>query len=144
MFLGAPTALYIVYAVIMAVLVIVFTQVEPFLMFALRKRITDREVTSESDGNSKVPEQGVLTAESVNSIYKDVVSEDTLKVLSKREREVVELICLGYSNADIAKMLFISEHTVKDHTKKIYPKMGVHSRFELATLVNKQRANHNE
>jgi len=144
MFLGAPTALYIVYAVIMAVLVFVFTQVEPFLMFALRKRITDGDVTSESDGNSKVPEQGVLTAESVNSIYKDVVSEDPLKVLSKREREVVELICLGYSNADIAKMLFISEHTVKDHTKKIYPKMGVHSRFELATLVNKQRVNHDE
>jgi len=144
MFLGAPIALYIFYAVVMAVLVLVFTQVEPFLMFALRKRITDGDVTSESDGNSKVPEQGVLTAESVNSIYKDVVSEDPLKDLSKREREVAELICLGYSNADIAKMLFISEHTVKDHTKKIYPKMGVHSRFELATLVNKQRVNHDE
>jgi len=72
------------------------------------------------------------------------VSEDPLKVLSKREREVVELICLGYSNADIAKMLFISEHTVKDHTKKIYPKMGVHSRFELATLVNRLKADREE
>ena len=42
-------------------------------------------------------------------------------------------------NSDIAKILFITEHTVKDHTKKIYPKMGVHSRMELATLINKQK-----
>ena len=49
------------------------------------------------------------------------------------------MICLGYSNPDIARMLFISEHTVKDHTKKIYPKMGVHSRFELAALVSRHR-----
>lgn len=62
-----------------------------------------------------------------------------LDVLTQREREVVNLICLGFSNKDIAKMLFISEHTVKDHTKKIYPKLGVHSRFELATLVNRQK-----
>ncbi len=144
MFLGAPAALYIFYAVIMGMLVFVYTQVEPFLMLALRKRITDEDIPSESYVKSEVPAQGVRTAESFNSVHNDVVSEAPLKVLSKREREVVELICLGYSNADIAKMLFISEHTVKDHTKKIYPKMGVHSRFELATLVSKQRADHNE
>ena len=44
MFLGAPIALYIFYAVIMAVLVFVFTQVEPFLLFALRRRIADDTV----------------------------------------------------------------------------------------------------
>jgi len=62
-----------------------------------------------------------------------------LDTLTPREMEVVELICLGYTNRDISKMLFISEHTVKDHTKKIYPKLGVHSRFELATLVNRYK-----
>ena len=66
-----------------------------------------------------------------------------LSVLSPKEREVAELICLGFTNRDIAKVMFISEHTVKDHTKKIYPKMGVHSRFELATLVNKHRRDDN-
>ena len=39
----------------------------------------------------------------------------------------------------LRKLLYISEHTVKDHTKKIYPKMGVHSRFELAVLVSRYR-----
>jgi len=114
------------------------------LMFALRKRITDEDIPAESGGGSEAPVQEAQAAEPVDSIHEDVVSEASLKVLSKREREVVELICLGYSNADIAKMLFISEHTVKDHTKKIYPKMGVHSRFELAALVSKLKTGEKE
>jgi len=69
---------------------------------------------------------------------------DPLLLLTKKEREVAELICLGYTNGDIAKLLFISEHTVKDHTKKIYPKVGVHSRMELAALVGRWKANEKE
>ena len=60
-----------------------------------------------------------------------------LKSLTKRELEVEDLISAGYSNSDIAKALFISVYTVNDHTKNIYRKMGVHSRLELANLVNK-------
>lgn len=40
-------------------------------------------------------------------------------------------------NRDIAKTLFISEHTAKDHTKNIYRKLNLHSRFELAAILNK-------
>lgn len=65
----------------------------------------------------------------------------TLELLSKREKEVVDLIGQGYSNGDIANILFISEHTVKDHTKNIYKKMNVHSRFELTALVNRLKEN---
>ena len=124
-FLGAPVALYIFYAMVMAALVFVFMQVEPFLMFSLRRRIAD----DTADNTNQHP----CSSESSNSEH------DPLDVLSKKEREVAELICLGYTNGDIAKQLFISEYTVKDHTKKIYPKLGVHSRLELATLVNKYR-----
>jgi len=48
--------------------------------------------------------------------------------LSKRETEVLELISQGLSNVDIARRLFISEYTVKDHLKKIMSKMDVGSR----------------
>ncbi len=48
--------------------------------------------------------------------------------LSKRETEVLQLISRGLSNLDIAGRLFISEYTVKDHTKKILSKMNVASR----------------
>ncbi len=61
----------------------------------------------------------------------------------KEEKEVAELICLDYTNRDIANVLFIFEHVVKDHTKKTYPKMNVHSRFELATLVSKHWSDDN-
>ncbi len=128
-FLGAPTALYIVYAVIMGVLVFVYTQVEPFLMFALRRRSTDHKEVLDTEN---------VTADAGVSEEKEIY--DPFSVLSPKEKEVAELICLGYTNGDIAKLLFISEYTVKDHTKKIYPKMGVHSRFELATLVSRHRS----
>ena len=66
-------------------------------------------------------------------------SDNVFDVLSKREKEVVDLIASGYSNAEIASALFISPHTVNDHTKKIYRKLDVHSRYELTALVNKMK-----
>ncbi len=126
-FREASTMLYLVYAVIMVILVIVYMQIEPFFLFTLRRRITDEDKTEEAR---------------TEAVATEVIAEekaDPLGVLSPKEREVAELICLGYTNADIAKLLFISEHTVKDHTKKIYPKMGVHSRMELAALVSRSR-----
>jgi len=140
MFLGVPTALYIFYAVIMGVLVFIYMQVEPILLFTLRRRIADNTISTAEEAKE---EAAALEATAAVEIP-EVPTEDTenpLSVLTAREKEVAELICLGYSNADIAKILFISEHTVKDHTKKIYPKMGVHSRMELATLISTQKEN---
>jgi DNA-binding CsgD family transcriptional regulator len=51
--------------------------------------------------------------------------------LSKREREVVDLLLLGQSNKQIASSLSISERTVEFHLKNIYAKFGVSSRVEL-------------
>jgi DNA-binding CsgD family transcriptional regulator len=48
--------------------------------------------------------------------------------LSKRETEVLQLIGKGLSNLEIARRLFISEYTVKDHIKKILSTMNVASR----------------
>lgn len=139
-FLGAPTALYIFYAVIMGVLVFVYMQVEPFLMFALRRRITDEEaVPAAMEEAVVVPATEVETkTEPALTAEADSVG-DPLDVLTKKERDVAELICLGYANKDIATMLFISDHTVKDHVKSIYRKTNVHSRLELAALVSKHR-----
>lgn len=51
--------------------------------------------------------------------------------LSKRETEVVRLICQGLANKEIAGAIFISEFTVKDHIKNIMRKMGSGSRNEI-------------
>ena len=46
-----------------------------------------------------------------------------------REREVLLLLCQGYSNKEIGERLFIAEQTVKNYTSHIYEVMGVENRF---------------
>jgi DNA-binding NarL/FixJ family response regulator len=48
--------------------------------------------------------------------------------LSAREAEVMDLIASGRSNGAIARQLFLSEKTVKNHVNRIYSKLGVSSR----------------
>ena len=58
--------------------------------------------------------------------------------LTLREREVATLIIEGRSSDDIATALFLSPHTVRDHVKAIFGKVGVHNRQHLtATLTGR-------
>jgi DNA-binding NarL/FixJ family response regulator len=50
--------------------------------------------------------------------------------LTAREQEVVSHISHGETNAEIAKVLFLSPHTVKEHTSAIYRKLGVRNRAQ--------------
>jgi LuxR family maltose regulon positive regulatory protein len=52
--------------------------------------------------------------------------------LSQRELEILQLICDGCSNQEIAEKLVISLHTVKKHTSNIFAKLGVSSRTQAA------------
>ena len=56
--------------------------------------------------------------------------------VTKRERQIVQKICLGKTNKQIADELFISLQTVKDHTHRIYSKIGVGSRVQLVQMMN--------
>jgi DNA-binding CsgD family transcriptional regulator len=55
--------------------------------------------------------------------------------LSAREQEVVDHVLRGESTVQIATALFISPHTVQDHFKAIFDKVGVRSRRELASAL---------
>jgi DNA-binding NarL/FixJ family response regulator len=50
--------------------------------------------------------------------------------LSEREREVLELIATGATNREIAERLYLSPHTVKEHTSAVYRKLSVRNRAE--------------
>jgi DNA-binding NarL/FixJ family response regulator len=54
--------------------------------------------------------------------------------LSARESEVMDLIASGRSNGEIARELFLSEKTVKNHVNRIYAKLSVSSRVAAITL----------
>ncbi len=51
--------------------------------------------------------------------------------LTRRELEVVNLLCLGLKNVEISTKLFISVHTVENHLKSIYQKLRVNNRASL-------------
>jgi two-component system response regulator NreC len=57
-------------------------------------------------------------------------SEDSDR-LSERERQVLELIALGHTNAEIAEQLFLSVRTVESHRAHIQQKLSLVSRAEL-------------
>jgi two-component system response regulator DesR len=50
--------------------------------------------------------------------------------LTDREREVLDLIAGGSTNREIAEALFLSPHTVKEHTSSLYRKLSVRNRAE--------------
>ena len=51
--------------------------------------------------------------------------------ISKREHEIVMLLCKGFSNRQIAQQLFISETTVKTHISNILAKLNLHDRMQI-------------
>jgi LuxR family maltose regulon positive regulatory protein len=58
------------------------------------------------------------------------LQSDLIEPLSEREIQVLELIAEGLTNQEIASRLFLSQHTIKAHTRNIYGKLDVHSRTE--------------
>jgi DNA-binding NarL/FixJ family response regulator len=56
-------------------------------------------------------------------------------VLSARERQVLGLVTMQLTNAEIARRLYLSESTVKYHLGSVYAKLGVKSRKEAAAMV---------
>jgi DNA-binding NarL/FixJ family response regulator len=65
------------------------------------------------------------------------VAKETVGLLSERESEVLNLMAEGATNQEIAVRLFLSPHTIKDHTTAVYRKLKVRNRAE--AVVRAQR-----
>jgi DNA-binding NarL/FixJ family response regulator len=59
--------------------------------------------------------------------------------LTDREMEVLTLVAQGLNNRDIAKQLYISENTVKNHVRNILEKLHLHSRMEAVVYAVREK-----
>lgn len=63
--------------------------------------------------------------EYINHLYEIDSNSQNESELSKREKEILMQVALGLTNSQIAEKLFISQHTVVTHRKKITSKLGI-------------------
>lgn len=52
------------------------------------------------------------------------------EILTTREREILQLVAVGRTNAQIGEILFVSENTIKNHLTNIFSKLKAHNRTE--------------
>lgn len=71
-----------------------------------------------------------------------VREESPMDMLTNREREIVTSVCRGLSYKEVAKPLGIAPSTVSNHIYRVFEKLGVTSRTELAKLYNRARHLH--
>lgn len=72
-----------------------------------------------------------------NVAFKRNIYKEFIDFFTERELEIIRYIARHYTNIEIAKELFISEHTVKTHRKKIFKKSSCHSSKELLDFCHK-------
>jgi DNA-binding NarL/FixJ family response regulator len=64
-----------------------------------------------------------------------MVNGGGLSLLTRRERQVVDLLAEGLTNREIGERLGLSRHTIKNYLLKIFDKVGVSNRVELLFLT---------
>jgi DNA-binding NarL/FixJ family response regulator len=91
------------------------------------------------EGNTYFSQQ--LLQNIIMSISNPVVKSSKNKVvdLTKREEEVLELICKGYSNKEISDSLFISQKTVEGHKSNLMDKTNTKSAINLMLFAIKHQ-----
>ncbi|MHB8449555.1 MAG: response regulator [Mycobacteriales bacterium] len=80
-----------------------------------------------------------LLTEFASMIKRDGRQQVPSPRLTDREMEVLKLVAKGLNNRDIAKELFISENTVKNHIRNILEKLQLHSRMEAVVYAVREK-----
>lgn len=112
-------------------------------LFATMARLRDdaRYVASWAAGAQMSREQAVSAALAMSAsspIQDTLVSASASEPLTRREREIAQLLARGDSNRQIAEALFVSVGTVSVHVHRILQKLGLYSRQQVADWLAEQ------
>jgi two-component system NarL family response regulator len=92
------------------------------------------------EGQSLIsPSMAVKLIDEFKQMSKPERSQASNLRLTERELEVLRLVAKGLNNRDVAKQLFISENTVKNHVRNILEKLQLHSRMEAVMYAVKEK-----
>lgn len=84
--------------------------------------------------------EAIHTESQLNIALQYVLSQSYKEILAKltrREKEIIQLLIEGYSNQRIAEKLFLSKHTIETHRKNIRNKLDVKTTSEMVALAKK-------
>lgn len=95
-----------------------------------------RDAAADAAGNQGAPAAPGTPADELEALLDRRIGEIAFaKHLSRRETDVFALVARGRSVPYVAETLVLSENTVRSHVRRIYNKLGVHSKQELLDLV---------
>ncbi len=77
-----------------------------------------------------VPMTSEIARRVIEVFRRPTAAASSVLELSRREREILELVSRGYGNKEIADQLSVGVETVRHHLKRVYEKFHVHSRSE--------------
>jgi len=93
-----------------------------FAKYWIFKKLADNDARTDdslaADNHSKEEDQSTT------------LDQEKLSQFSQREQDVLQLLCHGYANKEIAASLNISPNTVKTHMSRLFAKLDVHNRTE--------------
>ncbi len=93
-----------------------------------------------ADGQSLIsPSMAVKLIDEFKQMSRPERDQVTGLRLTDRELEVLRLVAKGLNNREIAKQLFISENTVKNHVRNILEKLQLHSRMEAVMYAVREK-----
>ena len=93
-----------------------------------------------NEGQSLIsPSMAIKLIDEFKQMSKPEQEQTTALRLTERELEVLRLVAKGLNNREVAKELFISENTVKNHVRNILEKLQLHSRMEAVMYAMKEK-----